>query len=162
MEINRRNSFERISSIPTLPFIGLVFLIKLLYSYAMVYFLDRYFSNGIRAGQFEFTSFAEEFFIAVLAAPVIETYLILYLPFKYLQETIYSFAIVILSSVLFGLLHHYNEYYQLYSFFSGLIYGFAYYAKLRTGNSFIIVTAVHMLYNACVVFSNHLWYAKLF
>ena len=156
MEINLRNRLDRIGSMPTLPFIGLVFLIKLIYSYLMIYFLGKYFGDGLDQNQFEFSSLAEEIFIAVLAAPALETYLTLYLPFKYLQKTISPFAIVILSSVLFGILHHYNEYYQLYSFFSGLIYGFAYYAKLRTGIAFYIVAAIHMLYNACVVFSNHL------
>jgi membrane protease YdiL (CAAX protease family) len=86
------------------------------------------------------------FFVVTIAAPLVETYLIQYLFFKYLSQYLNQMAIIVISAIAFGLFHHYNVGYVVYAFFSGLILSTSYAIKIRS-NPFVCTSLIHAVYN---------------
>jgi hypothetical protein len=101
------------------------------------------------AGNLSF-GFWEHLFVAVLAAPVIETYLA--------QELIIGFVLkmkkdaflpaCLLSAFLFGIAHHYSIPYIVKACITGFLYASLYIIMLKKGkNAFIPVFIAHAAYN---------------
>ncbi|OYW79516.1 MAG: hypothetical protein B7Z27_05395, partial [Sphingobacteriia bacterium 32-37-4] len=97
-----------------------------------------------------FDSKVEEFFIAVIFAPILETLIFQYFIISYILDkrpNAYLFT-CFFSAILFGLSHFYSPEYILKTFFSGLLFGTLYLVvQNKNNNAFIIVTIAHAIYN---------------
>ncbi len=100
----------------------------------------------IAKGFFDFGNIYAAFFLIVILAPLIETYLVQYLFFKNLTGRLPQWAIILLSAFVFGLLHHYNIGYILYAFLSGLLLSVSYSFRLHS-NPFVCTALIHSVYN---------------
>lgn len=87
-----------------------------------------------------------EFITVVLLAPLFETLLLQHLPFVWLEKRLRPAYIILLSSLVFSVLHHYNIGYMISAFFVGMLYSGAYYLK-REANPFLSVFIIHAAYN---------------
>lgn len=87
------------------------------------------------------------FLLVVLIMPIIETFILIYLPYKFFTRIDFpkGFAIFHIG-LLFAVLHTHSAYYVCVTFFSGIIYGLAIY-QIPT-NKFWSVTCIHCLKNA--------------
>lgn len=90
-----------------------------------------------------------EFITVVLLAPLFETLLLQHLPFVWLEKRLRPAYIILLSSLVFSVLHHYNIGYMISAFFVGMLYSGAYYLK-REANPFLSVFIIHAGYNGFV------------
>jgi len=100
----------------------------------------------ITKGFFDFGNIYVAFFSIVILAPLLETYLVQYLFFKNLTGRLPQWAIIVLSALVFGVLHHYNIGYVLYAFLSGLLLSISYSLRLRS-NPFVCTALIHSVYN---------------
>ncbi|NJK83368.1 MAG: CPBP family intramembrane metalloprotease [Saprospiraceae bacterium] len=104
------------------------------------------------SGKIEFETLTEEFFIVVVIAPLMETFL-----FQYLVFLIFDFfklnkaVIILVSAALFASIHYYSWVYILFTFGSGLLLGYIYWlCQLKSLRPFILVFSLHGLYNLFV------------
>lgn len=110
----------------------------------------------------EFGGHKTEFLFAVLLAPLYETLLFQTLIvgggctfFEYANQNVkqygfrnYSWPLIFISALIFGLNHAYNIWYILFTFLSGIVLAFAYHvARRRKLGAYIIVTLIHAFYN---------------
>lgn len=97
-----------------------------------------------------FDSKLEEFFIAVIFAPILETLIFQYSIISYILDkrpNAYLFT-CIFSATLFALSHFYSPEYILKTFFSGLLFGTLYLVVQNKNNyAFFIVAIAHSIYN---------------
>ena len=92
----------------------------------------------------------ERFFISCIAAPLIETYLIQVLilkeSIKYLKLN--KHLAVLISSLIFGLMHYQHWAYVCKTFIDGILLGYLYLAFLPNLNkAFLFVALAHATYN---------------
>jgi membrane protease YdiL (CAAX protease family) len=90
--------------------------------------------------------------LVVIIAPILETFLNQWLPFKLMQKwslTKNKYGIYILiSAIIFGLCHTYSLQYILFAFSVGLILGYTYFFYSKTPKlAFWITTLIHGLRN---------------
>lgn len=97
-----------------------------------------------------------EFIAIVLLAPLFETFLLQHLPFVWLEKRLRPAYIILLSSLVFSLLHHYNIGYMISAFFVGMLYSGAYYLK-REANPFLSVFIIHAGYNGFTFVWNNVY-----
>lgn len=129
-----------------------VIIIDLLLSVLASFIIERFFPNSLEnIGGMDFSSPGEEFFIAVLFAPLFETLLFqalpIYLILKHLKSAVLA---IIFSTLLFTLQHNYSWIYMIVVFPSGIIYASYYiYIFKRKGNgfAFLLICSVHAIYN---------------
>ncbi|OJX87685.1 MAG: hypothetical protein BGP01_03705 [Paludibacter sp. 47-17] len=94
-----------------------------------------------------------DFLLIVLLAPFCETFIFQYMPLKltsyfYKKKTNVFFYTIIVSSVLFGLMHFKSIQYMLIAFFYGLIWSFSCFIFFRRKqNPFLYTTFIHSIYN---------------
>ncbi len=101
-----------------------------------------------------FFSLTQEIFLTVIVAPLLETFIFQFL-FYYIIKIFYkflghyfNFIYIIISATLFGLSHKYSIYYQIGTFFFGLIFSYSFiFFKTKFNSPFISVCIVHSLYN---------------
>jgi len=94
-----------------------------------------------------------KFVTIVLLAPLLETFLLQYLPFVWLAKSLRPGYIILLSALVFSLLHHYSIVYMISAFSAGMLYAIAYYLRSKT-NPFLTVFAIHAGYNGVVFMWN--------
>jgi membrane protease YdiL (CAAX protease family) len=135
-------------------YIGIFVALKLLLGYLSSHINFSVTNEPITKGFFEFGNIYAEFFLIVILAPIFETYLGQYLFFKNLTGRLPQWAIVLLSGLVFGLLHHYNIGYVLYAIPSGLLLSVSYAFRLRS-NPFVSTTLIHAAYNLIVFIDNN-------
>lgn len=92
----------------------------------------------------------EKIVIGVMLVPIIETWLALHLPYKLLRRKIRLTFILMLSSIIFGLMHLYSISYIITTVGAGFILAYSYALKLNTGHAFWITSSIHTLYNLYV------------
>ena len=98
----------------------------------------------------------EELPLAVIIAPIIETLVFQHLIFLIFRKWIpiknkYFWAILI-SSVLFGLMHKYNVIYIIFAFLQGITLGYCYYFyKRNLVKAFWSTALVHAAHNSIAV-----------
>ncbi len=100
----------------------------------------------------------EELPLAVIIAPIIETLIFQHLAFMIFRKWIHIrnkyFWAIIVSSVLFGLMHKYNTVYIIYTFLIGITLGYCYYFYRRKPKAAFWSTAlVHAAHNGIAVLS---------
>lgn len=98
-------------------------------------------------------SIQEQFFLAVLIAPLLETYLCQYLPMTKLKWKIsYRFFF---SAVLFGLLHGYSVYYQIAAIAMGLLLALPFVLYHNNAKrAFWFAALLHLFNNVLVILNS--------
>jgi hypothetical protein len=139
------NKIQKLSNFSLLRLICLTLVVEISVSLIFSFIL---FPNHSAGPKFETKS--EEFFIAVIFAPLGETLIFQHTIISYfLNKRPNSFLFsCIFSAVLFGASHFYSPEYILKTFFSGLLFGTLYivvYKKKQ--NAFIVVAIAHAIYN---------------
>lgn len=96
-----------------------------------------------------FKSIQEEFLIAVVFAPIGETFIHQYLVFIILDYfKLNKKLIIIISATTFAAIHVYSWLYVIATFTTGLLFGYLYWvSQIRNQKPFLVVLAVHALYN---------------
>ena len=92
-------------------------------------------------------------FFVIILIPIFETYVNQYLPFKLMQKwswTKNKYGLYILvSAIIFGLLHTYSLQYMIFGFSGGLLLAYMYFFYSKTPRkSFWSTTLIHALKNS--------------
>lgn len=93
------------------------------------------------------------FIVALILAPIIESYLFQKLPIDFFTEHFEEdWPLILISAIPFGLIHYLNEFYLrdiLYAFCFGSVFAYAYIlAKKREDlNAYLAVVLIHAGYN---------------
>ena len=95
-------------------------------------------------------------FLGIILAPILETFINQHLPFKLMQKwswTKNKYGLYILvSAIVFGLLHTYSLQYMIFAFSGGLILAYMYFFYSKTpGKSFGSTTLIHAIKNSVAV-----------
>lgn len=93
-----------------------------------------------------FGSIQEEFLIVVCIAPLAETSLFQYAPYKILHKYVRLRYVVLVSSLLFAAMHYYSTLYFINGLLAGLLYSAAF-CLLRNSKPFVFTAAIHIMYN---------------
>lgn len=136
-------------AIYVLCFFALRILVALLFSFALKG------QMSAMGGFQKLESIYFDFVIVVLIAPLIETYLTQFLPFKFLESKVNPILIILISATIFGAFHWYSLVYMLYGFSAGLVYAFAFYFK-RHEKPVLITAGIHAAFNLFVFLQHNL------
>jgi len=119
-----------------------------------------YFDADLTSISLKFGSLQEEFLIAVIAAPIIETLIFQYFVIETLLNVkLAPLLCIIASALLFGISHYYNIAYVLVTTIVGFIFAY-YYMALRHQhyfNKLILVTLLHVLSNLFAFVNNNFY-----
>jgi len=98
---------------------------------------------------FKFSSISEELFSVLIISPVIETYFIQHLTITLLRKYVKNDLInLIVSAILFALIHNYSVGYMIKGFIAGLIYATEYLIiEKKNKHPIYWVIATHALFN---------------
>lgn len=103
------------------------------------------------------------FFETVILAPLIETFFIQFLLIEFLRVLFNGLSInyllaVLISGLVFGVIHHYNTAYMISLTILGWVFGYIYvfYKKNRKIYPFLAVLITHMLYNLTIVLKDYI------
>ena len=94
--------------------------------------------------------------LAIFIGPLFETLIFQELTISSVRALItrprYNFCIsIIISALLFSLIHLYSVYYMIYTFFFGIILALAYYISIyRKQNAFLTLFLIHVIWNSIV------------
>jgi hypothetical protein len=120
------------------------------------FFLEHFYGKGIFNLDFSnYSSFSEIIFEVIILAPLIETFfvqfIIIELSLKFFsnKKYIYFYSILI-SALIFGILHQYNTAYIIATFVLGLWFGviYVFYKKNKKFNPFLALLIIHLVYNS--------------
>ena len=92
---------------------------------------------------------SEQFFLSVIIAPILETFIAQFILFKILRLKItHQPLLIVLGSLFFASMHYYNWLYMVVTFFIGLIINY-YYLEIQkiSKYSFLLTVLLHSLYN---------------
>jgi hypothetical protein len=112
----------------------------------------------ILKSNFEFSSFREKIFIALLIAPLIETLFIQFLIIELLSALLPKqiFFACLMSSAIFSLNHLFSVLYVVFTFIGGIILALAFFSGGKGWRGFLLVFCIHAFYNCFVLIINHL------
>lgn len=98
------------------------------------------------------------FVVGVLAGPIIETYLVQHLLISYSHQWLKRYWPGLLLSILvFAVLHHYSVPYMVKTLLSGTVYGLVYMvSRIRSWPAIWYTCLVHMLHNFTAFVVNYL------
>lgn len=128
-----------------------------------------YFINLIVSVLFGYVLFPEQkdnpndlpdniYFVAsILVAPLLETWLVQYSIMEYgYKWTKKYWPGILVSIVVFSVLHHYSVPYMLKTLISGAVYTSVYFVcMIRKWNGFLWISIVHMVYNLTALVVNY-------
>lgn len=148
-----------IKSLSVLQFYLLVIPFSLFIVYIWSYFLEIYGTNISDENPVDRLPKEINFFLTVVFAPIVETLVYQYMPYKLLNY--FNFFkiggynritfILFLSSLFFALSHLYSATYFIYSFFVGLlfisIFYYSYAIRRDGAYSFWLLVIIHMIIN---------------
>ncbi len=127
-----------------------LFILAILNAYFFQWLESEYFDCGVfDSGLNGFTPLGV-FFLVVLVAPIVETFVFIQLPYETLLKiNVHSNVVrTILSAALFSVLHLYCALYIVMTFIGGLIMNFLYiFSAKRRHYPFWTVAVFHALYN---------------
>ncbi|MEN5133438.1 CPBP family intramembrane glutamic endopeptidase [Elizabethkingia anophelis] len=111
----------------------------------------------------KFNNLTQELFIAIIFAPLIETFVfqsVIYYLVKLFDSFLKKYFVsvyLIISSLLFALSHSYSIYYEIATFFIGLIFAYSFlYFKKESNYPILCVAIIHSLYNAFVTLMDYI------
>ena len=147
--VQYKNFDVKYSVCSTCFFIGVMFLLTyLLYVSGAVLFVK---------SKVEFNYlFVVKLVQVILVSPFVEEYIFRYLPCKFINKNNFI-SMVLLSSILFTLLHNFNSYQMILVFMSRILLFYICYKRSNMVYSFIS----HSVYNLCVsilAYTNSYWY----
>lgn len=102
----------------------------------------------------QFKSIQEQFIIAVLLAPLIETAIFQFIVVEILYEKLNKYIIAFISAILFASSHLYNFIYFVFAFILGLLFAYLYFVGREKNKGFLLVFLIHFIYNL-LVFTLH-------
>jgi len=98
----------------------------------------------------QFKSIQEQFIMAVLLAPLIETAIFQFIAVEILYEKLNKYVIVLISALLFASTHLYNFVYFIFAFVLGLLFVYIYFIGREKNRGFLLVFSIHFIYNLLV------------
>lgn len=115
--------------------------------------IANYINPELTSSKLQFDSLLEEFVVAVVIAPIIETLIFQYAIIETLLNLkVHPWISIIISALLFGVSHWYNPIYVIVLTVVGCILAY-YYVALRYQNGFTqisLVVLIHALFNTIV------------
>jgi membrane protease YdiL (CAAX protease family) len=137
----------RLRNLNTVGFIAIMVGLKLISGLFFGVLTKLLTGKDIEDGVFHFSSKWEEFFLACVAAPLLETLLFQQLLFKLLQKFKVKYTwVVVIGGLIFGFAHNYHLMYVINAFFGGMILMSCY--LLRIGkHPFLVTCIVHAVFN---------------
>jgi len=140
------NKFNQISKVKLHIFLQITFFITaIIFTYISVKIWDyQLIENEFKKmGQIKF------FFVAVILAPLFETFVFTYLPFKLLSKKIKLEYVIFIASFLFGIQHFYSVVYIIFGIIAGFILNIYYSYLLKYNNkyAFLLVVLLHSVAN---------------
>lgn len=144
----------RLRNLNTVSFVAIMVGLKLINALFFGILTKQLTGKDIEDGVFHFSSKWEEFFVACVAAPLLETLLFQQLLFKLLHRfKLKHVWIVLISGLMFGFAHSYHLMYVIDAFFGGMILMSCY--LLRIGKRpFLVTCIVHALFNLIAIILN--------
>jgi membrane protease YdiL (CAAX protease family) len=127
----------------------LCFALSLINGYLFGYIHDHFFPS-LAGNPIDKESLLEQFFVAGIVAPLLETWIFQHIANKALVKAgVRNFyVLLIVPALLFGLSHYYNLLYIIAMFFGGAIMNYLYlYCKANGYKAFWWVVLLHSLYN---------------
>ena len=106
--------------------------------------------NGLRNDAMDNMDTKDQFFIAVLVAPIIETLIFQYALIESIRQKIKPSYACLLSAFAFALVHFYSVYYFLFALIGGLTFAYMYYLEKSVIKSILVVLTAHILYNLLI------------
>lgn len=97
-----------------------------------------------------------EFLVAVILAPVIETLIFQYALIETIRQKVKPFYACLISASFFALAHIYSPYYVLFAFVSGLLFGYLYLSRKSVLRACLLVLIAHASYNYIVYLGSSL------
>jgi membrane protease YdiL (CAAX protease family) len=144
----------RMEKLNDVAYISVFVAIKFLVAYLFTLVALEYLGRSIMSDTPEWGTRTQAFITIVLLGPLVETYFCQYLFFKYLLRHLSGGVIILLSAIVFALLHAYNSVYVLYAFFSGLLLSLSYYYRLNS-HPFVFAFLIHSVYNLLTFLLNN-------
>jgi hypothetical protein len=141
--------YDKFKSNSLVALFGFVILIDNVYSLTISYLITLYDKKLLYTGIDEF-SLLEIFFLAVIIAPLIETFIFQFLIIEILSKFKVNTSLILwISTLLFSLSHNYNVVYILAMVFPGLLYASFYlFLKKETSKSpFFMIFLLHAIAN---------------
>jgi membrane protease YdiL (CAAX protease family) len=148
------NLLSKLRNFNTIGFIALMVGLKLVNAIFFGILAKQLTGKDIEDGAFHFSSKWEEFFVACVVAPLLETVLFQQLLFKLLHRfKLKHIWIVVIGGLMFGFAHSYNVMYVIDAFFGGMILMSCYILRIRK-HPFLITCIVHALFNFIALMLN--------
>ncbi len=119
---------------------------SLLFS-AVAYFIT---GIGLRNHSIDNMSAINQFLIAVILAPVIETVIFQYALIESIRQKIQPLYACFFSALAFAFVHFYSVYYFLFALISGLIFAYLYLLEKSVIKGSLLVLTAHILYNLLI------------
>ncbi|WP_407485287.1 CPBP family intramembrane glutamic endopeptidase [Elizabethkingia miricola] len=111
----------------------------------------------------KFNNLTQELFLAILFAPLLETFVfqaVVYYLLKLFDsffKKYFGLVYLIISSILFALSHTYSIYYEIGTFFIGLVFAYSFmYFKKESNYPILCVAIIHSLYNSFVTLMDYI------
>ena len=140
-----------LENLRTAPFVLFGFLAYFLISFIVGIVMI---SAGMSSNQIDSEISYWYIFLAIVVAPIAETYFLQKLPIEFLEKKIKSVAVVILiSAALFGILHLKSSFVVIQAFVAGIILAMAYIVHRKNHGAkraFWAVAIIHSLANITV------------
>lgn len=97
------------------------------------------------------------FFASILIAPFAETWLVQYFLMEYGYKWFNRYwPGMVLSAIIFSIMHHYSVPYMLKTLITGSVYTSVYFVcMVRKWNGFLWTSVVHLLHNLTALFFNY-------
>jgi len=140
------NKFNQISKVKLHIFLQITFFITaIIFTYISVKIWD----YQLIENEFKKMSQIKFFFVAVILAPLFETFVFTYLPFKLLSKKIKLEYVIFIASFLFGIQHFYSVVYIIFGIIAGFILNIYYSYLLKYNNkyAFLLVVLLHSVAN---------------
>jgi membrane protease YdiL (CAAX protease family) len=148
------NLLSKLRNFNTIGFIVLMVSLKLVNALFFGILAKQLTGKDIEDGAFHFSSKWEEFFVACVVAPLLETALFQQLLYKLLHRfNVKHIWIVVIGGLMFGLAHSYNILYMIDAFFGGMILMACYILRVEK-QPFLTTCIVHALFNFIALMVN--------
>ena len=106
--------------------------------------------SGLRNHSIDNMNATNQFLIAVIVAPIIESLIFQYALIESIRQKIQPVFACFFSAFAFALVHFYSIYYFLFALISGLIFAYLYLLEKSVIKSFLLVLTAHTLYNLLI------------
>lgn len=132
--------------------ITLALVINVFFAFFISFLVDTFTSSSLADGTKPFNSIYQEILIAIILAPIFETFIFQHLAIKIFKIKLPLSCACLLSALLFSLLHDYNIYYQISMFLPGLSFALVYCAVGQNRDGIWATAVLHALFNlvACI------------